>query len=128
MPSITRRKVLITLAGCVAIGGFGGAVAHTTQKNAPHLIVNNQTKHELDITTVIRTVENNEILVDDTASISADGDHGYTGLAANEPLDVTIRTENGLENTYRWEETDPENALSIGVSTDEIGFIVATPP
>ena len=62
------------------------------------------------------------------ASISANGDHGYTGLAANEPLDVTIRTETGLENAYRWEETNPENALSVGVSTDNIGFFVAKPP
>jgi len=128
MPSITRRKTIGLLTGCVALGAIGGAVAHTTQKNAPHLIVNNQTKRELDITTIIRTVEDSEVLVDDTASIPANGDHGYAGLASNEPLDVMIRTENGLENTYRWEDTDPENALSIGVSTDEIGFVVATPP
>ncbi|WP_277543618.1 hypothetical protein [Haloarcula laminariae] len=128
MPSITRRKTIGLLTGCVALSAIGGAVAHTTQKNAPHLIVNNQTERELDITTVIRTVEDSEVLVDDTAAISANGDHGYTGLASNEPLDVTIHTETGLENTYRWEETDPENALSIGVSMDEIGFVVATPP
>jgi len=128
MPSITRRRTIGLLTGCVALGAIGGAVAHTTQKNAPHLIVNNQTERELDITTVIRTIEDSEELVNDTASIPANGDHGYTGLAANEPLDVTIRTETGLENTYRWEETDPENALSVGVSTDEIGFVVATPP
>ena len=128
MPSLTRRKAMTLLTGCVALGAVGGVVAHTTAKNAPHLIVNNQTESELDITTVIRTVEDSEVLVDDTASISANGDHGYTGLAANEPLNVTIRTETGVENTYRWEETDPENALSVGVSTDEIGFVVATPP
>jgi len=128
MPSITRRKTIGLLTGCVALGAIGGAVAHTTQKNAPHLIVNNQTKRELDITTIIRTVEDSEVLVDDTASIPANGDHGYAGLASNEPLNVMIRTETGLENTYRWEDTDPENALSIGVSTDEIGFVVATPP
>ncbi|SDY89430.1 hypothetical protein [Halopenitus persicus] len=128
MPSITRRKTIGLLTGCVALGAIGSAVAHTTQKNAPHLIVNNQTERELDITTVIRTVEDSEVLVDDTAAISANGDRGYTGLASNEPLDVTIHTETGLENTYRWEETDPENALSIGVSMDEIGFVVATPP
>lgn len=128
MPSITRRKTIGLLTCCVGLGAIGGAVAHTTQKNAPHLIVNNQMKRELDITTVIRTVEDSEVLVDDTATIPVNGDHGYTGLVSNEPLDVTIRTETGLENTYRWEETDPENALSIGVSTDEIGFVVATPP
>jgi len=128
MPSITRRRTIGLLTGCVGLGAIGGAVAHTTQKNAPNLIVNNQTKRELDITTVIRTVEESEVLVDDTTSIPANGDHGYTGLASNELLDVTIRTETGLENTYRWEETDPENALSVGVSTDEIGFVVATPP
>jgi hypothetical protein len=128
MPSITRRRTIGLFTGCAALTAIGGAVAHTTQKNAPHLIGNNQTKRELDITTVIRTVDDSEVLVDDTASVPANGDHGYTGLASNEPLDVTIRTETGLENTYRWEETDPENALSIGVSTDEIGFVVATPP
>lgn len=128
MPSITRRKAAAALIGCVALGATGGAVAHTTQKNAPHLIVNNQTENELDITTIIRTVGGGEVLVEDTASIPTNDDHGYTGLAADEPLDVTIRTETGLENTYRWERTDPENALSIGVSTDEIGFVVARPP
>ena len=128
MPSITRRNVVAALTGCIALGAIGGAVARTTQKNAPHLIVNNQTERELDVTTVIRTVEDSEVLVDDTASISANGDHGYTGLAANESLEVTVRTESGLENTYRWAETDPENALSVGVSTDEIDFVVATPP
>ncbi len=128
MPSTTRRRTITLITGCVALGAIGGAVAHTTQKNAPHLIVNNQTESQLDITTVIRTVEDSQILVDDTASIPANDDHGYTGLASNEPLNVTIRTGTGLENTYRWEETDPENALSIGVSTDEIGFVVATPP
>ena len=127
MPSITRRKAITLLSGCVALGAIGGAVAHTTQKNAPHLIVNNQTGSELDVTTVVRTAEDGEALVDDTASVPANDDHGYTGLPANEPLDVTIRT-NGLENSYRWEQTVPENALSIGVSTDEIGFAVATPP
>ena len=128
MPSITRRRTIGLLTGCVALGAIGGVVAHTTQKNAPHLIVNNQTDSELDITTVIRTVEDSEVLVDDTTSISANDDHGYTDLASNELLDVTIRTGTGLENTYRWEKTDPENALSVGVSTDEIGFVVATPP
>ncbi len=128
MPSLTRRKAMTLLTGCVALGAVGGAVAHTTAKNAPHLIVNNQTESELDITTVIRTAEDGAVLVDDTASIPANHDHGYTGLAANEPLAVTVRTDTGLENTYRWEETDPENALSIGVSMDEIGFVVATPP
>lgn len=39
---------------------------------------------------------------------------------------MTIRTDTGLENAYRWERTDPENVLSIGVTTDEIGFAVAT--
>ncbi|MGQ3330488.1 hypothetical protein [Halorubrum sp. FL23] len=128
MPSITRRSTIGLFTGCVSLIAIGGVAAHTTQKNAPHLIVNNQTKREQDITTVIHTVEDSEVLVDDTASIPANGDHGYTSLASNEPLDVTIRTETGLENTYRWEETDPENALSVGVSTDEIGFVVATPP
>jgi len=128
MPSITRRKAITLLSGCVALGAIGGAVAQTTRKNAPHLIVNNQTESELDTTTVIHTAEDGEELVNDTASISANGDHGYTDLAANEPLDVKIRTDTGLENSYRWERTDPENALSIGVSTDEIGFVVATPP
>jgi hypothetical protein len=128
MPSITRRRALTLLTGCVTLGAIGGAVAHSTRKDAPHLIVNNQTERELDVTTVIRTAEDGEVLVDDTAAISANGDHGYTGLAANEPLDVTIRTDTGLENTYRWERTDPENALSIGITTDEIGFVVATPP
>jgi hypothetical protein len=128
MPSLTRRRTITLFTGCVALGAIGGAVAHTTQKNAPHLIVNNQTETELDITTVIRTVEDSEVLVDDTASIPANGDHGYTDLASNEPLEVTVRTESGLENAYRWEETDPENALSVGVSADEIGFVVATPP
>jgi hypothetical protein len=128
MPSITRRKTIGLLTGCVALSAIGGAVAHTTQKNAPHLIVNNQTERELDITTVIRTVEDSEVLVDDTAAILANGDHGYTGLASNELLDVTIRTKTGLENSYRWGETDPENALSIGVSMNEIGFVGATPP
>ncbi|MDZ5810805.1 hypothetical protein U4E84_05530 [Halorubrum sp. AD140] len=128
MLSITRRKTIILLTGCVALGAIGGAVAQTTQKNAPHLIVNNQTERELDITTVIYTAEDAEELVNDTTSIPVNRDHGYTGLAANEPLDVTIRTDTGLENSYRWERTDPENALSIGVSTDEIGFVVATPP
>ncbi|WP_324665749.1 hypothetical protein [Haloarcula sediminis] len=128
MPSITRRRTIGLLTGCVALGAIGGAVAHTTQKNAPHLIVNNQTDSELDITTVIRTVEDSEVLVDDTTTIPANGDHGYTDLASNEPLDVMIRTGTGLENMYRWEETDPENALSVGVSMDEIGFVVATPP
>ncbi|MFC5136561.1 MULTISPECIES: hypothetical protein [Haloferacaceae] len=89
MPSITRRKTITLLSGCVALGAIGGAVAQTTQKNAPHLIVNNQTENELDITTVIRTAEDGEELVDDTASVPANGDHGYTGLAANEPLDAT---------------------------------------
>ena len=128
MPSITRRRTISLLTGCVALGTIGGAVAHTTQKDAPHLIVNNQTDSELDITTVIRTVEDSEVLVDDTTSIPANDDNGYTDLPSNEPLDVTIRTGTGLENTYRWEETDSENALSVGVSTDEIGFVVATPP
>jgi hypothetical protein len=116
---MTRRRTIGLLTGCVALGAIGGAVAQTTQKNAPHLIVNNQTDSELDITTVIRTVEDSEVLVDDTTAIPANGDHGYTGLASNEPLDVTIRTGAGLENTYRWEETDPENALSV----DHIGRV-----
>jgi|GEM_PF-2414230 len=128
MPSITRRKAVTLLAGVVSVGAIGSAVAHTTRKDAPHLIVNNQTETELAVTTVIRTATDGEVLVDDTTPISAKGDHGYTGLAANEPLDATIRTDTGLENTYRWERTDPENALSVGVSTDEIGFAVATPP
>ncbi|EMA18989.1 hypothetical protein [Haloarcula argentinensis] len=128
MPSITRRKTIGLLTGCVTLTAIGGAVAYTTQKNAPNLIVKNQTKRELDITTVIRTADDNEVLVDDTASIPAKHDDGYTNLASNEPMDVTIRTETGLENTYRWEETDPENALSVSVSTDEIGFVVAKPP
>lgn len=128
MPSITRRKASALLTGCVALGAIGGVVAQTTQTNTPQLIVNNQTESELDITTVVRTAEDSEKLVDDTASIPANRDHGYTGLAANEPLEVTIRTDTGLKNSYRWERTDPENALSIGVSTDEVGFVVATPP
>ncbi|PHQ38925.1 hypothetical protein DJ69_08975 [Halorubrum persicum] len=128
MPSITRRSTIGLFTGCLALTAIGGAVAHTTQKNAPHLIVNNQTEREQDITTVIHSVEDSEVLVDDTAPIPANGDHGYTGLASNEPLSVTIRTETGLENTYRWDKTGPENALSVGVSTDDIGFVVATPP
>jgi hypothetical protein len=52
MPSITRRNVVAALTGCIALGAIGGAVARTTQKNAPHLIVNNQTERELDVTTV----------------------------------------------------------------------------
>ncbi|PHQ46028.1 hypothetical protein DJ68_09580 [Halorubrum sp. C3] len=49
MPSITRRKTIGLLTGCVALSAIGGAVAHTTQKNAPHLIVNNQTERELGL-------------------------------------------------------------------------------
>ncbi|SDZ78791.1 hypothetical protein SAMN04488065_0315 [Haloplanus vescus] len=128
MPSITRRKAISLLTGCVALGAIGGVVAHTTQKDAPNLLVNNQTDSELQVTTVIRTADDGEVIVDDTASISANGDHGYTGLAANEPLDVTIRTNTGLENSYRWEQTNPENTLSVGISADEIGFVVAMPP
>lgn len=128
MPSITRRKVVALLTGCVALGTVGGAVAHTTRKNAPHLIVNNQTENEQGVTTIIRTAADGEVLVDDTVSVPANDDRGYTGLVANEPLEVAIRTETGQENTYRWERTDSENALSVGITTDEIGFVVATPP
>jgi len=128
MPSISRRRVGTLLVGCVTLGVTGTAIAQTTQKNAPHLIVNNQTTTERTVTTIIETVADGDTLVDETAAIPANDDHGYTDLTANEPLAVTIQTETGLENTYRWEETDPANALSVGISSDEIGFVVATPP
>lgn len=73
MLSSTRRKAIALLSGCLALGAIGGAVAHMTQKTTPHLVVNNQPESELGITTIMRTAEDGEELVNDTASISATG-------------------------------------------------------
>lgn len=127
MPSKTRRKILALVGGGIAIGSLGGAVAHAKPDTTPTVIVNNQTSTEQVVTTVIRTAEADEILVDDRQTIPADDEQGYTDLVADEPLIVTVRTEDGLEETYRWKATDPENGLGVGITEDQIGFAVATP-
>ncbi|WP_188128090.1 hypothetical protein [Halorubrum xinjiangense] len=128
MPSKTRRSILALLGGGVALGLTGGAVAYAQPATTPLVIVNNQTGSDRVVTTVIRTAENDEVLVDDTRRIPASDEQGYTDLVADEPLLITVRTDNGLEETYRWTATDPENGLGIGIATDGIGFEVATPP
>lgn len=127
MPSITRRSVLGLIGGCTAAGVAGAVVASAEPDRTPLVVVNNQTSDEQTISTVIRRAETDEKVVDETRSIPADDEEGYGDLVAGETLVVTIQAANGLAETYHWEETAPENALSVGITSDKIGFAVATP-
>ncbi|MEF8780235.1 MAG: hypothetical protein V5A46_06125 [Haloferacaceae archaeon] len=128
MPSKTRRNLIVLLGGGVAVGLGGGAIASARPEPTPIVIVNNQTSSDREVTTLIRTVGGDETLVDDTRTIPASDERGYTDLVADEPLLVTVRTDTGLEETYRWTATAAENGLGIGITADGIGFEVATPP
>jgi len=128
MPSKTRRNMLALLGGGVALGLAGSAVVSAMPEDTPLVVVNNQMNNEQSVTTVIRTAEKEEVLVDDTQTIPAKGEQAYTGLVADEPLMITVRIDNGLEETYRWTSTAGENALGVGITADQIGFEVATPP
>lgn len=128
MPSKTRRNILALLGGGVVLGLTGSAVVYAQPETTPLVIVNNQTNSDQVVTTVIRTAKEDETMVDDTRTISAGDEHGYTELVADEPLSVTVRVDNGLEETYRWTTTDAANGLGVGITTNNIGFEVATPP
>ena len=128
MPSKTRRNVLALLGGGVVLGLTGSAVVYAQPETTPLVIVNNQTNSDQVVTTVIRTAGEDETMVDDTQTISAGDEQGYTELVADEPLLVTVRADNGLEETYRWTATDAANGLGVGITTNNIGFEVATPP
>lgn len=128
MPSKTRRNMLALLSGGVALGLTGSVVVSAMPKDTPLVVVNNQMNSEQSVTTVIRTAGKEEVLVDDTQTIPANGDQSYTELVADEPLLITVRIDDSLEETYRWTSTAGENALGVGITTDQIGFEVATPP
>lgn len=128
MPSKTRRNFLALLSGGIAIGLTGSAVASEIPEDTPLVVVNNQMKNEQSVTTKIRTAENEEVLIDDTQSIPAKGDVSYTDLPADKPLLITVGIDSGVEKTYRWASTAGENALGVGITSDQIGFEVATPP
>lgn len=128
MPSITRRSALGVLGGCAAVGLAGTAVADADPEGAPVVIVNNQTSDERTVSTVIRRAETDETVVDETVSMPSDEAEGYGDLVAGEVLVVPIQTAHGLAETYRWEQTDPANTLSVGISAAGIGVAVATPP
>jgi len=96
-------------------------------EKTPLAIVNNQTNTDQVVTSTIRTAGEDETLVDDTQTISVDDEQGYTELVADKPLIVTVRTDSGLEETYRWTATAAENGLGVGITTDGIDFTVATP-
>lgn len=128
MPSTTRRNVLALLGGGVVIGSAGGAVAYARPDRTPFVIVNNQLPSAQVVTVMIRTADTDEILIDDTRTIPADDEQGYTDLVADEPLLVTVRTDNGSEKTYSWTSPAGNDGLGVGITADGIGFEVATPP
>lgn len=128
MPSTTRRNVLALLGGGVVIGLAGGAVAYTQPDQTPFVIVNNQLRSAQVVTVQIRTADTGEILMDDTWTIPAGDEQGYTDLVADKPLLVTVRTDTGLEKTYSWTTLAGDNGLGVGITADGIGFEVATPP
>lgn len=128
MPSKTRRNVLALIGGGVVLALTGSAVVYAQPETTPLVIVNNQTNSDQVVTTVIRTAGEDETMVDDTQTISAGDEQGYTELVADEPLLVTVRADTGLEETYRWTATDAANGLGVGITTNNIGFEVATPP
>ena len=127
MPSKTRRNLLALLGGGVAVGLAGSAVVYVQPETTPLVIVNNQMNSDQLVTTTIRTIGEDETIVDDTQTISAGDEQGYTELVADEPLMITVRTDSGLEETFQWTETAEENGLGVGITTDGIGFEVATP-
>ena len=125
MPSKTRRNLLALLGGGVAVGLTGSAVVYVQPETTPLVIVNNQMNSDLLVTTTIRTGED-ETIVDDIQTIPAGDEQGYTELVADEPLVITVRTDNGLEETFQWTETAEENGLGVGITTEGVGFEVAT--
>ena len=127
MPSKTRRNLLLLLGGGVAVGLTGSAVVYAQPETTPLVIVNNQMNSDQLVTTTIWTTGEDETIVDDTQTIPAGDEQGYTELVADEPLMITVRTDSGLEETFQWTETAEENGLGVGITTDGIGFEVATP-
>jgi len=128
MPSKTRRNILALIGGGVALGLTSGAVVATQSEDTPFVIVNNQTNSDQSVTTEIHTAGEEDVLVDDTQTIAAGSNQSYTDLVAGEPLLVTVRTDSGVEETHRWTSTAAENALGVGLTTDQIDFTLATPP
>lgn len=128
MTERTRRATLALGASAVPMG-----LAGCTNTDIPFgpsestsLFLTNQIDEERTVTVVLEEIDGDgDRLIEETVTVDPDDTHGFSD-PVNEDVRVTIRVEDGPEETYEWTETGPEHALSISLDADSIGFTVAT--
>lgn len=126
MPRHHRRTVLRSggALALAALAGCNGDIPFGPNESAD-VFLNNNTDEERTVTVTVDEADDGERLVDETVTVAAGGTATLTNVVNGEAVVVTVAVADGPEGSDEWTDTGGENALSVSIEADAIGFTVA---
>ncbi|MCD2200810.1 hypothetical protein LPA44_13015 [Halobacterium sp. KA-4] len=104
---------IFTIAGCL----------HTD--SLPTISISNQTSDRIDIKLVVRDVEEEDPVIDETFSLDADGDKSYSKpfeTSGEKELKITVNVNRSERHTWNDSPSSSGSVLTVSILEEEINI------
>lgn len=118
---ISRRRILQML-GSSSIFTIAGCL-HTD--SLPAISISNQTSNRIDVKLVVRDVEEEEPVIDETFSLDADGDKSYSQpfeTGGEKELRITVNGNRSKRHTWNDSPSSSGSVLTVSILEQDINI------